>query len=238
VWLDGKKLAQPAPTDPIEAPPGPNYISFARRGYAPMTLVFVVVGGGEAARAGQTLERYPHNPLSPIDRARAHIDDARAPATLKEACSLLDMDLLALVRLERPGLDSDEKPSLLVAYLYDARKDKVLRRVEQPVANDLDAAAHAAARALLDDVPLDGTIAVAPAPPPRRASWSARFAAGARHDFGRFYHWKGFWYVVGGVAALAAAGIAGGVGGARYQQDQQLARQRQAGIGVVLIGGN
>jgi len=75
-------------------------------------------------------------------------------------------------------------------------------------------------------------------PSPRRASWSARFAAGARHDFGRFYHWKGFWYVVGGVAALAAAGIAGGVGGARYQQDQQLARQRQAGIGVVLIGGN
>jgi hypothetical protein len=203
-----------------------------------MTLVFAVAEGG-VARAGQTLERYPHNPLAPIDRARAHLDEPRTPPTLREACSLLGVDLLLLVRLERPGLEGDEKPTRLVGWLYDARPDKILKRAEEAVGADPNEAAAALARALVTDVPLDGTVAPPPPTAPRRASWAQRFAAGTRRDLSRFYHWKGFWYVAGGVAGLVAAGIAGGVGGAyaqEQQEHQRLARQRANG--VILIGGN
>ena len=54
-----------------------------------MTQAFVVAGGGEESHALATLARYPKNPLAPIDRARAKIDDSPAPPSLQEACAQL-----------------------------------------------------------------------------------------------------------------------------------------------------
>src|SRR5581483_1288755 len=74
VWLNGIKLPDRTPTQPIDAPNGPNFISYGRRGYAPMTQAFEVNGGGEAAHPLASLSRDPNNPIGPIDRARAAID--------------------------------------------------------------------------------------------------------------------------------------------------------------------
>src|SRR5262249_68245 len=113
VWLNGAPLPERTPTPPVDAPNGPNFISYERRGYAPITQAFEVAGGGEEARALAPLSRFPKNPLAPIDRARARIDQSPAPPTLKDACAQLGVDLLVLVRSARPGERPDERPTAL-----------------------------------------------------------------------------------------------------------------------------
>ena len=49
-------------------------------------------------------------------------------------------------------------------------------------------------------------------------------------DWGRFRHWKGFWYVVGGVAGAAVVGTVAGA--AAYSN------QRTVASDVVLLGGH
>jgi hypothetical protein len=227
VWLNGARLPDRTPTEPIDAPPGPNYISYARRGYAPMTLAFEVAGGGAEAHAMQTLQRWPHNPFGPIDRARAAIDDSPAPPKLAQACARLGVELLVLVRDVRPGDRDDEQPTIVTAWLYDARAHRIINRRELRVEGDLPATARVLARDLFHGVRLDGIWA--PPRPPERPRWDQRLWSGAKHEWGRFRGWKGFWYVVGGVAGAALAGTIAGA--AAY------GNQRAVAADTVLLGG-
>ncbi|MCU1276803.1 MAG: hypothetical protein JWM53_349 [bacterium] len=228
VWLNGIKLPDRTPAQPIDAPNGPNFISYARRGYAPMTQAFAVAGGGEESRALATLSRPPKNPLAPIDRARAKIEDAPALPSLKDACAQLGVDMIVLVRTSRAGERDDEQPQILTAYLYDARAARVINRLEMKVEGDLPATARVMARELLHGVRLDGVWEA-----PRVAGkprWNQRLWADAKQDWGRFRGWKGFWYVVGGVAGAVVVGaVVGGAVGAH---------QRTIASDIVLLGGH
>jgi hypothetical protein len=228
VWLNGSKLPDRTPTQPIDAPNGPNFISYGRRGYAPTTQAFAVGGGGEEAHALATLARPPKNPLAPIDRARAKIDDSPVVPSLKDACASLGVDMLVLVRTERTGERDDEQPQLLTAFLYDARAGRVINKLEMKVEGDLPATARVLAHDLLHGVRLDGVWE-----PPRVAGkpkWNTRLWAGMKDDWGRFRQWKGFWYVVGGVAGAVVVGaVVGGAVGAH---------QRTVASDIILLGGN
>ena len=228
VWLNGVPLSDRTPASPIDAPNGPNFISYARRGWAPVTQAFEVAGGNEEAHALAALQRYPKNPLAPIDRARAHVEDAPAPASLKEACAELGVDLLLLVRAARPGERDDEQPAVVTAYLYDARPARIINRLEMKVEGDLPATARVLARELLRGVRLDGVWRPALAAP--RPKLMPQLWAGVRNDWGRFRHWKGFWYVVGGVAAAVVAGTV--VGATAYGNSRAVATD------AVILGGH
>ncbi|MGZ3407979.1 MAG: PEGA domain-containing protein [Polyangia bacterium] len=228
VWLNGVKLPDRTPTQPIDAPNGPNFISYARRGYASMTQAFGVAGGGEESHALATLARPPKNPLGPIDRARAKIDEAPVVPSLKEGCAQLGVDMIVLVRTSRAGERDDEQPQILTAYLYDARAGRVINRLEMKVEGDLPATARVMASDLFHGVRLDGVWE-----PPRVVQgpkWHQRLWADVKDDWGRFRKWKGFWYVVGGVAGAVVVGaVVGGAVGAH---------QRTIASDIVLLGGN
>jgi hypothetical protein len=228
VWLNGIKLPDRTPSQPIDAPNGPSFISYARRGYAPTTQAFVVGGGGEQSHALATLSRYPHNPLAPIDRARASIDDSPKSAALERACAQLGIDLLVLVRTSRAGDRDDEEPQMLTAYLYDARAARVINRREMKVEGDLPATARVLARELFHGVRLDGVWQAPKAP--SRPSWNQRLWSSMKDDLGQARHWKGFWYVVGGVAVAAVVGTVAGV--ATY------GHQRAVAADTILLGGH
>lgn len=228
VWLDGVKLPDRTPTQPVDAPNGPNFISYARRGYAPVTQAFEVSGGGDALHPLASLSRYPNNPLAPIDRARATIDDSPTPPSLKEACGKLGVDVLVVVRTSRAGDKDDEQPEILTAYLYDARPARVINRLEMKVEGDLPATARVLARDLFHGVRLDGVWQ--PPKGPQKPKWHQRLWVDMKDDWGKFRGWKGFWYVVGGVAGAAVIGTVAGV--AAY------ANQRQVASDVVLLGGH
>ena len=227
VWLNGLKLPDRTPTQPIDAPNGPNFISYARRGWAPMTQAFVVDGGGADSHALATLSRHPHNPLAPIDRARAAIDDSPTPPSLKEACAQLGVDMLVVVRTSRTGERDDEQTQLVTAYLYDARAARVINRIEKKVEGDLPATARVLAGELFRGMRLDGVWA--PPKAPSRPKWHQRLWSEAKVDWGRFRGWKGFWYVVGGVAGAAVIGAV--VGGT-------VSHQRSIAADTILLGGN
>jgi hypothetical protein len=226
VWLNGNKLPDRTPSQPIDAPNGPNFISFLRRGWAPMTQAFVVAGGGEESRALATLSRPKPNPLAPIDRARAVIDDSPTPPTLKEACAGLGVDMLVLVRTARTGSD-DGEPQILTAYLYDARAARIINRLEMKVEGDLGATSRTLAHELFAGVRLDGVWE-----PPRTApkpKWHQRLWSDVKTDWGKFRGWKGFWYVVGGVGAAVVVGTVVGV---------TVSHQRSIASDTILLGGN
>ncbi|HEX8953133.1 MAG TPA: hypothetical protein VF945_14865 [Polyangia bacterium] len=227
VWLNGIKLPDRTPSQPVDAPNGPNFISYARRGWAPMTQAFVVAGGGEESHALATLSRHPHNPLAPIDQARAKIEETPQPPSLKAACAQLGVDMLVLVRTSRAGEREDEQPQILTAYLYDARPARVINRVEMKVEGDLPATARVLAEELLHGVRLDGVWQ--PPKAPTRPKWHQRLWAETKEDWGRFRGWKGFWWVVGGVAGAVVIGTVVGV---------TVAHSRNVAGYTVLLGGN
>ena len=227
VWLNGIKLPDRTPSQPIDAPNGPNFISYARRGWAPMTQAFVVAGSGEEARALATLSRYPHNPLAPIDQARAKIDDTPVLPSLKQACAQLGIDMMVLVKTSRPGEREDEQPQILTAYLYDARAGRVINRVEKKVEGELPATARVLADELFHGVRLDGVWS--PPKAPERPKWYARLWGETKEDWHKFRGWKGFWYVVGGVAGAVVIGTVVGV---------SVSHAQHVAGDVVLLGGN
>jgi PEGA domain-containing protein len=228
VWLDGLKLPDRTPTQPVDAPNGPNFISYARRGYAPMTQAFEVNGGGDEAHPLASLSRHPNNPLAPIDRARTAIEESPTPPSLKEACGRLGVDMLVVVRTSRPGEKDDEQPEIVTAYLYDARPARVINRLEMKVEGDLPATARVMARELFHGVRLDGVWA--PPKAPEKPKWHQRLWVEMKDDWGKFRTWKGFWYVVGGVAGAAVIGTV--VGAAVY------GTQRNVASDIVLLGGH
>lgn len=227
VWLNGIKLPDKTPSQPVDAPNGPNFISYARRGWAPMTQAFVVDGSGADSRALATLSRYPHNPMAPIDQARAKIDDSPAPAALKEACAKLGVDMLVLVKTSRAGDKDDAPPEILTGYLYDARPARIINRIEKKVEGDLGATARVLTEELFHGVRLDGVWA--PPKAPEKPKWHQRLWAGMKDDWGKFRHWKYFWYTVGGVAGAVVIGTVVGA---------TVSHQRSIAADTILLGGN
>jgi hypothetical protein len=232
VYLNGTKLAKPTPADPHDMPPGPIYVSYERRNYAPQTIVFDHQGP-DPANVTHTLLRYPNNPIAPINRARAPLDKGEKPATLKEAAEALGVEMLVLLRAQRVDAPGEPVGKLrVVGWIYDVRVDRVLKRSERVVEEtSKDAAATGArfvARDLLVKVRLDGVDA--PYPEPKVSRWE-QFSTKARDDFQRFYKWKGFWWVVGGASAAIVITV---VGAAAGSADHRHAIARD----VVLLGGN
>jgi outer membrane biosynthesis protein TonB len=225
VYLNGKKLDKTTPAEGVPAPPGPNYISYVRRDWVPVSAIFEVAGGGEVASAVRSLEHFPGRPLQPLFRAQKELDRGEAPPTLKESAAKLNVDMMVLVRLER-----GEGGTHLYGYLYDARPDRILKRADKTAPEDtLSEAAHDLAKELLSSVRLDGTT-----PKPvvvKKPSSGERMAAKWRE----FRHSKAFWYVVGGVAGAIVVGTAVGVGvGVGGHEKHGLTPGEQ----LVLIGGN
>ncbi len=203
VYLNGVRVEKTTPVERVPAPPGPNYISFVRRGWQPVTAIFEVAGGSETGSAVRALEHYPGRPLQPLNRARLELEKPGAPPTLKDGAAKLGVDMLVLVRLG----SADSGGTRLVAYLYDARVNKILKREEKTTTDEqVGATARELGRELLAGVPLNGVM-LAPAPP-KAPSLGERMAASMR----RFRHSKAFWYVVGGVAGVVVVGAAVGLG--------------------------
>ena len=226
-FVQGRKLEKTTPCDPIEASMGPIYVSYERRNYAPVTFVFEH-SNAEPATATQALPRYPNNPLAPINRARAKLDSGTAPETLKDASKLLAVDLTVLMRAAQVREEGSAPKWKLQAYLYDARKDQVLRRSERVAATDeIEKTTRLMARDVVNG--LDSTGSWNPVVPPKPSRW-AQFSEKSRNDLDAFYRWKGFWFVVGGVAVVAAVGVGVGVGVS--------AQQQQTRNSLVLFGGN
>jgi hypothetical protein len=230
VYLNGIKLEKVTPTDAVDAQPGPNFISYRRRGYAPLTAIFEHNGGGDSATATQSLSRYPNNPLQPLDRARAQLDKTDTPPLLKDACDKLKVDMLMLVRTKATARPDGEAATLVSVYLYDARPDRVIKKVEKTVIEkDTVEAARALSQQVMDGVRFDGIWA--PPPKPVKKSGWVMFKEKAKADLTKFYEWPGFWYVVGGVGGAIVLSVAIGVGVSEHQR--QLANES-----VILIGGN
>jgi len=233
VYLNGVKQAKPTPADPQDMPPGPIYVSFERRNYAPQTIVYDHQGP-DPANVSHTLLRYPNNPIALINRARTPLDKGDKPATLKEATDTLGIELLVLMRAQRVDAPGEPVGKIrVIGWLYDARLDKVIKRSERVVAEtSKDEAATTArfvARDLLTKVRLDGVDA--PFPEEKQPGGWARFSAKARDDLGRFYRWKGFWWVVGGASAAIVITVVGAAAGTADHK-HGIARD------VVLLGGN
>jgi hypothetical protein len=231
-FVNGVKLDKVTPADPHVAPSGPLYISFQRRNFAPSTIVFEHEGP-DPATARFPLLRYPGNPIAPINRARTKLEKGEPPTMLKEAAGQLGVEMLVLMKAARYTDATDRKPKLrIVAWLYDARVDKVLKRAERSVSESTSSDAADTARFVARDavtrVRLDGVDA--PFPEDKISRWDA-FSKKAREDFGKFYRWKGFWWVVGGAsAALVITVVGASAGMAEHRKD--VARD------VILIGGN
>lgn len=230
VFLNGKQIDKVTPTDAVDAQPGPNFISYRRRGYAPLTAIFEHNGGGDSATATQSLSRYPNNPLQPLNRARASLDTTDTPALLKEAAENLKVDMMMLVRLKATAKPDGEAATRVSIYLYDVRPDRLIKKVEKTVA-DKEAleTARALSQQVLEGVRFDGIWA--PAPPPAKVSRWSKFKEKARQDFVDFYHWKGFWYVVGSVGGAIVVGTV--VGASVGAHERQVVNES-----VVLLGGH
>jgi hypothetical protein len=228
-WLNGVKLDKPTPTDVVAAPPGPNYVSVRRRGWAPLTTVVEENGSGDQATALESLTRYPKHPIADLERARAHLDESDTPAGLAAACGVLGVKMLVLVRFAKVAAPTGD--TRLTAYLYDARPNRILKRASiVTTADGAPSAAHALTGELLRGVRLDGIYI--PPKPPVRPNWWQRFSVSTRDHFDRFHHSKYFWYVVGGAAGAVALGVGLGVGIGVSQHQQTI------GQAVILLGGN
>ncbi|HWE27116.1 MAG TPA: hypothetical protein VHB97_03895, partial [Polyangia bacterium] len=121
----------------------------------------------------------------------------------------------------------DVEPQILTAYLYDARPARVINRVEMKVEGDLPATARVLTEELFHGVRLDGVWQ--PPRAPERPKWYRRLLVDMKDDFGRFRAWKGFWYVVGGVAGAVVIGTVVGA---------TVAHQRSVAADTILLGGN
>ena len=229
VYLNGKKLDKTTPLEAVPAQAGPNYISYERRDWLPVSAIFEVSGGGESASAVRSLDHFPGRPLQAINRAQKQLDHGAgkgaypAAPMLKEGAEKLNVDMLLLVRLER-----EEAGLKLIGYLYDSRTDTIVKRADKLAPeNDLGQSARELANELTTGVRLDGLVEKVVAP--RGPSAGERLSASMK----AFRHWKGFWYVVGGVAGAIVIGTAVGVGVGVGGQRHGLSPGEQ----VVLIGG-
>jgi hypothetical protein len=229
VYLNGKKLGKPTPLEAVPAPPGPNYISYERRDWLPVSAIFEVAGGGESASAVRSLEHFPGRPLQPLLRAQKQLDHGagasayRGPPMLKDGAEKMNVDMLVLVRLER-----EDAGLKLIGYLYDARTDLILKRLEKLAPeNDLAPPSGELAKELTSGVRLDGE--VEKVVPPRRPSAGERLSARMKE----FRQSKAFWPVIGGVVGAIVVGTVVGVGIGVGGQHHGLSPGEQ----VVLIGG-
>jgi hypothetical protein len=227
VFLNGKRLDAVTPTEVPDAQPGPNYVSFERRGYQTVTATVENKGEGQTSTVVQGLPRWPKNPFGTLDRARKELDQSDTPPHLKESAQTLGVEMLLLVRAQP---DAEEGKRRVVAYLYDSRPDRVLKRASAVVPEaDVPQAARSLASEAMTGVRFDGIWKLPETP--RKPSWWARFSNKTKQDFTKFYHWKYFWYVVGGVAGAVVVSTAVGVGVAEH--NRQVANQA-----VILFGGN
>jgi hypothetical protein len=96
------------------------------------------------------------------------------------------------------------------------------------VEGDLGATARVLARDLVHGVRLDGVWE--PPKAPQKPKWNQRLWSDMNDDWGRFHHWKGFWFVVGGVGAAIVVGTVVGVTVSQHQ--------RAIASDTILLGGN
>lgn len=220
VYVDGAAWASPAPQT-IELPAGPHDLRLDLPAHEPGVEAIDVAGGGAApAEVAVVLAAAPSRAEALLGPAFLHEGDVSV-RDLARAAHALGVDLVALVRATAAAEGKVE----LRGWLYDARRDLVLKRATREAGggeDELRLGGRYFARELTTGVRLDGRAE----PPPHRAT------VGERWD--RFAGSKWFWPVVGVVGGLAVAGaaVAIGVGVARQRSIDD-----DAAAAVVLTGG-
>lgn len=210
-----------------DAPAGPDYVSLGRRGFAPMTVVVEVNGGGDEAKTEQTLTRFDNDPIGPLGAVKAELGKEEAPAAVLESASKLRVDLLVLVTVTR-----EAGASHVAAYLYDQRTRRLLRQAQ--ASGETSDAGRQVAIELMNQVRLDGIYV--PPPPPKVESVWERLTGRLASALHGWRDSKAFWPSVGAAAAVVVVGVAVGVGVGVGMRAQHAGGGLTPGEEIILLG--
>ncbi len=202
VYLDGKKLGRaPLLSDPV--PAGLHYLTIRRRGFRSLTKTVQVTPPRDSS-LDIPLEPVDASLLSHLKNALSEMGATLAGPGIRATARRLDVVVLVLGRILVRG---SEASVTLVA--YDTRKGKITGPAITKTV-DLQSLSSGPAhmvQALVDEI--------APKPKPRKARPAARKRPKQPSRFlltwRRFRKWPGFWYMVGGTAALILTGVAVGL---------------------------
>ncbi len=230
VYLDGVRQAGRTPLEIKELIPGTHLVSFQRRGYQPSTTMTEVRGNGEASQLFFTLERYPKNPLAPLDRVRQRLEVAEGeptPTELQEGATNFGVDVLFLVRLQKREDEGGVLQPYLLGYGYDKRVDRIVVRIEKPATEvTLVEVARTLAQELVAEISADGKYA--PPKPGKKKKKGKQPSDGTP-----FWKKKEFWYIVGGTAGGIVLFTSIGIGVGVTQANDR----RRVAIDTAILGG-
>jgi hypothetical protein len=195
--LDGVERPEKTPTT-LTLPNGPHDVRLQLAGHKRVNEVVEVPSANGSTKVSLALPEAPSRAEGLLAQG-AGLDDAVAPPQLKDAADKLGVDLIMFVRVApaAPGHVG------LRGWLYDARRQKVLKRASrEPSAEDREVKLDAGflAHDLTTGVGVHGTVE----PPPRKDTFADKWH--------RFQTSKWFWPVVGAVAGAVVVGTAVGVG--------------------------
>jgi len=210
-----------------DAPPGPNYVTVVKRGFAPASATVEIAGGGEEGKSELTLARYENDPMIPLGQARDALGADEMPPALVDASKRLRAEMVIAVRL-LPAQNGIK----VAAFLYDARPRHLIRRVEKsgPVGSVGETAKQAAIE-LLDRVRTDGVWV--PPETPKKPSFFATLLSRMGERVGDWRRSKYFWPSLAIAGGLVVVGVVVGVAVAATEH-HGLSPSEQ----VILLGGS
>lgn len=219
IYVDGGPRPGATPQE-LTLPNGPHDVRLDLAGHK-SAVESVDVPGGGATRLAAVLPEAPTRADARLAPLMQKLDAGAPPPELAEAARELGVDLLALASASSLGSGRVQ----LRGWLYDARRNLVLKRAAREVAGsdeELRLGGRYFARELTSGVRLDGR----PEPPPHRATLAERWQG--------FRESRWFWPVIGTVGGLLASGAAVGIG---VGVSRQRGATDDAVNSVVLTGG-
>ncbi len=223
VYINGKPLPHPTPTEALGIGAGPNYIRFEKPGYTPFVSTVNVTGATSGSYSSTTLApaggRLPGLLASNVGK----LDTATQVGGIKEAMHELGLDLVEIVRLER--IERTDGPPIRVAgYTYSVQLDRIVKKVDRRVnEGELDQQGRLLARDLLSGGVLEGKVAeepVAPTNPEKGKKGKVKGpvvvapTGNEKQDDGKIAGLSKpiFWTIIGVTAGVVLIGVGVGVG--------------------------